>query len=272
MREAIALMYRNGTLEVFAFLVGAAVGSFLNVVIHRWPLGLSIVGPGSHCPSCRRPIPWYWNVPLVSWVLLRGKCRWCGASISARYFLVELGTAAWAVASLERFGPGLESAACFVFGAALIAGSVIDLKHKLLPDVITLGAIPFGILMALCPRAWAPLWPVSWISSLAGVGLGGGMFLLVLTVFKYATGKEGMGLGDVKLMAGIGAALGYQAIPAVIFLASASGIAAWLALVGLNKADRNYALPFGPFLSAAALIVMICRPLLEKYWIIIEWV
>jgi leader peptidase (prepilin peptidase)/N-methyltransferase len=104
------------------------------------------------------------------------------------------------------------------------------------------------------------------------MALGSGMFLVVLMVFKYATGREGMGLGDVKLMAGIGAFLGYQAIPAVIFIASLAGIMAWLTLFLLKKADRNYALPFGPFLSSAAMIVILTRPLLEKYWIIIEWV
>lgn len=265
-------MYRNGALQVFAFLAGAAVGSFLNVVIYRWPLGLSIVKPGSHCPSCQRPIPWYWNIPLLSFVLLRGRCRYCGAKISARYFFVELAAALWSVGSLWRFGPGIEALSCFIFGAALLAGSVIDLKHKLLPDVITMGIIPLGILMAVSPRAYTPFWPVSWIESLFGMALGSGMFLVVLMVFKYATGREGMGLGDVKLMAGIGAFLGYQAIPAVIFIASLAGIMAWLTLFLLKKADRNYALPFGPFLSSAAMIVILTRPLLEKYWIIIEWV
>ncbi|HUT53723.1 MAG TPA: prepilin peptidase [bacterium] len=271
-KQAIFDMYRSGVLYGFAFAVGASVGSFLNVVIYRWPLELSIVKPGSHCPSCRRPIPWYLNVPVLSWLMLRGRCRFCGARISARYFLVELGLGLWAVLGLWRFGPGLPSLACLVFGAALVAGSIIDLDHRLLPDVITAGTIPLGIIMAFLPRTWVGPWPVDWVEALVGLAIGAGLFQLVLMVFKYATGKEGMGRGDVKLMGSIGAFLGYQAIPAVIFIASAAGIGSWLVLAAMKKADRNYALPFGPFLSAAALIVIMLRPWLQKYWIIIEWV
>jgi leader peptidase (prepilin peptidase)/N-methyltransferase len=271
-KEAIFHLYHNGVLYVFAFAVGASIGSFLNVVIYRWPLELSIVRPGSHCPACKRPIPWYLNVPVLSWLMLRGRCRFCGARIPARYLLVELGMGLWGVLALWRFGPGLPSLACLAFGAALTAGSVIDLDHRLLPDVITLGTIPLGIIMAVLPQSWVGMWPVNWGEALIGLAIGAGMFQLVLMVFKYATGKEGMGRGDVKLMGSIGVFLGYQAIPAVIFLASLTGICSWLVLAATNKADRDYALPFGPFLSAAALIVILTRPWLQKYWIIIEWV
>lgn len=272
MMEGIQLLYQNGILFIFAFAVGASVGSFLNVVIHRWPLEMSIVRPGSHCPSCETPIPWYWNLPVVSWIILRGKCRWCGARISVRYMLVEIAGGCWAVAMLWQFGPGLEFFAYFAFGAALLAGSVIDIHHRLLPDVITLGSVPFGVAMAFLPRAWVPLWPVTRWESIIGVALGSGLFLFVLLIFKYFTGREGMGLGDVKLMAGIGAFMGYPALPAVIFFASLTGIVTWLLLYAFKMADREYQLAFGPFLSAATMAVIVLRPWLEKQWVIIHWV
>jgi len=270
--QAFERMYESGLLYVFAFMVGASIGSFLNVVIYRWPEGLSLVTPGSHCPSCKRPIPWYLNIPIFSWLALRGKCRFCGVKISARYFLVEVAGAVWAVLSLWRFGPSLESLTCFIFGAALLAGSVIDFYHRLLPDGITIGSIPLGLAMAYLPDSWVPVWPVSRMESLIGLALGVGIFLLVLLIFKYATGKDGMGLGDVKLMGGIGAFVGYPALPAVVFFASVAGIITWLVMYSLRRADRNYTLPFGPFLSAAALIVIMIRPWLVKNWVIIQWV
>jgi leader peptidase (prepilin peptidase)/N-methyltransferase len=272
MRLGFELLYANGVLYVFAFAAGTLVGSFLNVVIYRWPRELSIVRPGSHCPACGRPIPWYWNVPLLSWVLLLGRCRWCRAPISARYVLVEILGGAWAALCLWRFGPTLPGLAAFAFGSALLAGSVIDLQFRLLPDAITVGMIPLGIGAALLPSSWMPGWSVSGLEAGAGAALGGGVFLLVLLLFKFATGREGMGQGDVKLMAGLGAVLGYAAIPAVIFIASAAGIAAWMLLALLKRADRDYPVPFGPFLSAGALAVLLTRPWLEKHWIIIHWV
>jgi len=270
--EGIQILYDNGVLYAFALAIGASTGSFLNVIIHRWPLGESLVRPGSRCPSCKRPIPWQWNIPVVSWLLLRGRCRWCGARISVRYPLVEAGTGLWAVLMLWKFGPGASAVLYFIFGAGLIAGSVVDLQHMLLPDFITLGLIPVGVGASLLPGRWAPAWPVGPWESLSGAGLGAGLFLLVLVFFKLMTGKEGMGLGDVKLMGAIGAFLGYQAMPAVILIASPAGIAAWAVLARLEMADRDKPVPFGPFLSLGALVVVLAREILEDNWIIIEWV
>lgn len=270
--ESIRILYDAGVLYVFAFMTGAVVGSFLNVVIYRWPLGESLVKPGSHCPSCKTPIPWYWNIPVISWTLLMGTCQWCGARISIRYFLVEMAAGLWAVAALRVFGPGLEFLAYFIFFAAMLAGSVIDIDHRLLPDAITLGVVPLGIVMSLLPQSLAPEWPVTWIDSLAGIMIGAGLFYFVLKVHEMITGREGMGFGDVKLMAGFGAFLGYQALPAVIVFGSVAGILTWLAMALLKKADRSYALPFGPFLAAGAMFVILTRPWLVKYWIIIQWV
>jgi leader peptidase (prepilin peptidase)/N-methyltransferase len=266
--EGLKLLHEFGLSYVFAFIGGACMGSFLNVVIHRWPLGESIVKPGSHCPSCGTSIPWYWNLPLISWVILRGKCRWCKAPISARYLVVEFMGGAWAVLSLLRFGPSIAALACFVFGAALIAGSAIDLYHRLLPDTITLGLVPLGIGMSLLPKSWTPGWEVEWYESLIGLGSGAGLFLFVLLVFKLLTGKEGMGMGDVKLMAGVGAVLGYMSLPMVILIGGLGGVLAWLVLYIMGAANRDFQVPFGPFLSAGAMAVIMLWPLLEKYLLI----
>lgn len=270
--QGIWLLYDNGILYGVAFVFGSIVGSFLNVVIHRWPSGESIVTPGSHCPQCRTPIPWYWNIPILSWILLRGRCRFCGSRISSRYFWVELVTGAWAVISLAKFGPGLSSLACFGFGAALICGSFIDIDTLLLPDVITLGMLPFGLAMAFLPESWVPGWPVRGWDSVLGAVLGAALFLLVLVIFKLATGRDGMGLGDVKLMGGVGAFLGYPALPAAILVAAPAGIITWVMLAALKKADRDHPLPFGPFLAVGAMVVVVTREWLEKNWVIIHWV
>ena len=271
-KESIELLHQTGVLHLFAFAMGASVGSFLNVFIYRWPQEMSVVTPGSHCPSCDRPLPWYLNIPILSWIMLRGRCRFCGAPISSRYLVIELLGGLWGVVCLWHFGPGLEAIALFVVGSALLGASVIDLEHRLLPDVVTLGSIPLALAMAFLPRPWVPAWPVNWYEGLLGMALGGGIFFFVLFVFQRATGKEGMGLGDVKLMAGMGALVGYQAVPTVILLSSVAGIAAWAVLRALQKADRDYMVPFGPFISAAAMVVMVGYVWLERQWLIFRFI
>ena len=270
--QGLMKLYQSGVLYFFAFALGASVGSFLNVFIYRWPRGLSVFNPRrSFCPCCNQPLPWYLNLPVLSWLMLRGRCRFCGERISIRYLLVELGGGVWFVLVLAKFGPGLETLAWFGFGAALLAGSVIDLSTRLLPDVITLGLLPLGLFMAFLPERFVPLWPVTGMEAVAGACLGAGLFALVLVVFKRITGREGMGWGDVKLMGAIGAFLGYSALPAVIFIASAGGIFAWVLLKKIKNIDREYPVPFGPLLSLGALVVVMFREWLEKNWIIINW-
>ncbi len=272
MMEGFQLMYESGLMHVFAFVFGAVVGSFLNVVIHRWPLGLSIVKPASHCPSCERPIPWYWNIPVLSFILLRGECRFCGARISPRYLIVELVTGLWAVAMLIQFGPTVSALAYFAFGASLLAASLIDLEHMLLPDAVTLGLIPIGLGVSFLPRHMAGPWPISGYESVAGALVGAGAFAFVLVVFKLMTGREGMGLGDVKLMGAIGSFIGYQGIPAQVLVAGMAGIAGWLVSMYAGRGGRDAPVPFGPALSLGALVVVAAREWMERNWIIIEWV
>jgi len=264
-------MHESGVLYIFAFAFGAVIGSFLNVFIHRWPLEESIVRPGSHCPSCDRPIPWYWNIPVLSWILLRGKCRWCGERISVRYPLVEAITGIWAVVMLYKFGPSVSAVVIFAFGAGLFAASLIDLEHMLLPDIVTIGFIPVGLAMSFIPERYTPAWPVTATESLVGAITGAGLFLVVLLLFKYLTGKEGMGLGDVKLMGSIGAFIGYQGLPPAIMVGGFGGIVAWVWMAALSSADRDRPVPFGPFLSLGAIVVILLREWMEHNWIIIKW-
>ncbi len=203
---------------VFLFVFGATVGSFLNVVILRLPQGLSIVTPRSRCPLCLKQIRWYDNVPIVSFFVLRGRCRDCGATISWRYPLIEALTGLMALLLWLRFGLSLELAVHVVFTAALIAITFIDLDHRIIPNEISLPGILLGF-------ACSFLFPGHWIDSLIGLLVGGGMLLGVSLLYSAIRGKEGMGMGDVKLLAMLGAWLGWKALLFITLFASLQGIA-----------------------------------------------
>ncbi len=269
--DGLLMMQAKGILYVFSFLFGASVGSFLNVFIYRWPEGLSLVSPGSRCPSCETPIPFYWNVPVLSWLLLRGKCKWCGTGISPQYVLIELAMGVWCSFLLWRFGPTVTFLAYFVFSAALFGASIIDLRHRLLPDAVTLGSIPLGLALAYFYRPLDPAYPVTIWESVSGAAVGAGLFFVVQVVFKLASGKDGLGTGDVKLMGGFGAMFGVTAVPLIILLGSTSGIIAWLILHWRGKVGRDYLIPFGPFLAGAAVMVMLFRQWFEKNWFMLKW-
>jgi leader peptidase (prepilin peptidase) / N-methyltransferase len=210
---------------VFAFLFGAVVGSFLNVVIFRVPRGMSIVSPPSSCGSCGTPIRWYHNVPIVSYVVLRGRCAHCGAPFDLRYPVVELVTGVAAVACVALFG--LEPAAfrAFLFVAILIALTYIDLEHWLLPHAITWPGIALGLL-----TAFAPVGP-GIVDALIGAAAGFGGFWLLRVVASAVFKKEALGGGDLYLLAMIGAFLGWQALLPVVFLASVQGSIIGIALI-----------------------------------------
>lgn len=238
------------------FIFGALIGSFLNVCIVRIPKGESIVRPPSHCPSCNTPIPFYDNIPLVSYLLLGGRCRFCRKKFSPRYFFVELLTALLAVALLARFGPTIAFLVNFAFVAALVVISFIDLDTWIIPDVISLPGIGFGLLASVVQYPWptdAVAIPPSPMSSLIGILIGAGFLYLVARFYEFFTGTEGMGGGDVTLLAMIGAFLGWPAIPLALFLASVSGSIVGLALMLRVGAGGKYPIPFGPFLCLGAL-------------------
>jgi leader peptidase (prepilin peptidase) / N-methyltransferase len=253
-------------------LAGAAVGSFLNVVIARVPAGESIVHPRSRCPRCGTPIAWYDNLPVISWLLLRARCRSCRAPISWRYPLVELLGAGAALLALQRHGPSLAGLAEFAFVAALLALAFIDLDTWLLPNELTWPLIAAGLLAAWAGAAAAP----SLRSALWGAGLGFGAFATVSLVGSRVLKRDALGFGDVWLLAGLGAWLGHVALLPVVLLASLQGSVIGIALVLLGRGEPGpgaapapdataapdpdaewvpprHAVPFGPFLAAAAL-------------------
>jgi leader peptidase (prepilin peptidase)/N-methyltransferase len=220
-------------------IVGAAVGSFLNVVIARVPTGESIVHPGSRCPCCRAPIRWYDNLPLVSWIALRARCRSCGARISPRYPLVEVLGAAAALVAFARHGFSGTAAAEFAFAAGLLALAFIDLDTWLLPNVITWPLMGFGIAMgtfAVTPAS-------SLRRAASGAGLGFAAFALVAWIGERVFKKEALGFGDVWLLACLGAWMGPAALLPVVLLASIQGSVVGLALIALGKGEPGPPLP-----------------------------
>ena len=232
------------------FLYGAIIGSFLNVCIARLPYGRSIVRPSSHCPRCQTSIAWYDNLPVLSYVLLGGRCRTCRVRISALYPAVEILTGALAVALYLRLGATLAFAGYFVFAAALVVITFIDLDHQIIPDVISLPGIAVGLAFSLVSPLVTPL------DALLGVLVGGGILLAVAWLYQTLRGQEGMGGGDVKLLAMIGAFLGWQSIFVTLFVGSVIGSLIGVAVMAYQRADTKLAIPFGPFLACGALIYL----------------
>ena len=239
-------------LLILAFIFGTMVGSFLNVCVYRIPEGQSIVLPASHCRACKKPIAFYDNIPLVSFLALKGKCRYCGAPLSLQYPVVELLTGLLAVACLLKWGAGYAAAVWFLFCAALIVVTFIDLTHQIIPDVISLPGIACGLLLSLV------LDQPGFQSSLIGAALGGGSLFLIRCVYYAVTRQEGMGLGDVKLLAMMGAFLGWKSILFIIMVASFAGALLGIAVMIIKKKDGRYAIPFGPFLSLGAVCYLFC--------------
>ena len=263
--------------HLWVFAVGAIVGSFLNVVIARVPRGESIVSPGSKCPRCGAPIRWYDNVPIVSWLLLRAKCRKCGEPISVRYPLVELLGGILAVAVVRQYGPTPTALGLFAFAASLVALAYIDMDTWLLPHQITWPLLALGLA--------SPLWNrgIGWVSSLIGAAAGFAFFAAIALLGEKILKRETMGWGDVWLLSAIGAWMGWQALWPVILLAALQGAITGIALIAAGRdpsartpaepapaaADAEWvppkhAVPFGPFLALAALEVLLAGGFLAR--------
>ncbi|PLY02885.1 MAG: prepilin peptidase [Desulfuromonas sp.] len=243
------------------FVFGTVIGSFLNVCIARVPAGESVVSPRSKCPECGTFISWYQNIPLLSYMFLRGRCAGCGVKISLRYPLVELLTGILFVAVLWYFGLGFASPVFWVFVSLLICISFIDYDHQIIPNVISLPGIVLGFVFSfLLPG-------MPWLDSLLGIVAGGGSLWLVAFIYYLLTRAEGMGMGDVKLLAMIGAFLGYQAVLPVIFIASLLGSVVGILLMVITRSGRKLAIPFGPYLSMAALITLLWGDALLKWYL-----
>jgi leader peptidase (prepilin peptidase)/N-methyltransferase len=253
-------------LAVYAALFGLVVGSYLNVVIHRLPRGVSTVLPASSCPSCGAAIRWYDNLPLVSWLALRGRCRVCGAPISWRYPFVEALTSALFVYAWWRHGVSLEAAATATFGCLLLALAMIDAEHYLLPDRLTLPGIVVGLALQpfLAPTVF--LGAPGLVPALVGVALGGGLLFALWGGWYLLRGEEGMGLGDVKMLAMIGAFLGWKGVLVCLFVASLSGSLLGLAVIAAGRGGLRSRLPFGTFLAFGGAVAMIWgRALVDAY-------
>lgn len=241
-------------LGTMALAMGAATGSFLNVVIYRLPAGESVVWPRSHCLRCGRVIPWYDNIPVLSWIVLRGRCRECKEPFSVRYPMVELLTALLLLSLSLRFGWNLALLFAFYFACSLLVVTYIDLDHRIIPDRITLPGIAVGLLLALVAPAEARLGAVQqW---LLGVLVGGGILWAVAWAYAALTGREGMGGGDIKLLAMIGAFLGWQGVLLTLLLASFIGSLVGVVWMVVRGTDSKLAIPFGPFLALGALVAL----------------
>lgn len=228
-------------------LLGLCVGSFLNVCIHRLPQGQSVVSPGSRCPHCGYELRWFDNIPVVSYAMLRGRCRRCGAAISVRYPIVELITMAVFVAHYFVFGADIVLVPRLLFASALIALFAIDLEHHLLPNAITLPGIAAGLAFSL-------LLPPGIQSALIGVLVGGGVLWLIGEAYFRIAGQEGMGGGDVKMLAMIGAFLGWKLVLVTLVFSSIAGSLIGGLVLATRRGGLKYALPYGTFLAIGGLV------------------
>src|SRR5438445_3403337 len=224
---------------------GAIVASFLNVCIYRLPLRKSIMWPSSACPHCGHELSWYENIPVVSFLALRAKCRTCHAPIAIRYPVVEALTAALFALGWWHYGPGALLASRLVFGCALLVLFAIDLEHHLLPNAITLPGIVIGFVFSFFTEP-------GWLSSLIGILVGSGVLWLIAEAYYRIRHEEGLGMGDVKMLAMIGAFIGWQLTLLTLMTASLAGSVIGLGLLATGRGSMKYALPFGTFLALGA--------------------
>ena len=231
---------------IFLGLLGLIVGSFLNVCIYRLPRRQSINWPGSHCTSCDRPLAWYENIPVISWIMLRGRCRTCGARIAVMYPLVELITAALFVAGYLIYGWTPLLAVRLAFACAMVVLFAVDLRHHILPNVITVPGILVGFVLSL-------MFPPGWKSSLIGLVAGGGVLFAIAEAYYRLRDVEGLGMGDVKMLSMIGAFLGWQLMLVTLVLASFAGSLIGIGVIAMGRGGMKAALPFGTFLAVGAL-------------------
>lgn len=243
-----------------AGVFGAMFGSFLNVLILRLPHEESIVFPGSHCPRCQTPIAWYDNVPLLSWLLLGGKCRHCREPISIQYPIIELITAALWAAAVWYYGANLTGLTAAVFGTLLLGIAVTDARHYLIPDEYTLGGLVVGLLLSLRGR-----WP-GLLQAVLGAVTGFLILYIVAVAGKKVFGKEAMGGGDVKMMAMVGAFVGWRGVLLTIFVGSLLGTVVFVPL----SLRQKRLVPFGIFLAAAAALTFVLGDAMISWYL--DWV
>jgi len=257
-------------LALYALAIGAVIGSFLNVVIHRYPREESIVFPPSHCPNCNYQIRWFDNVPVLSYLALRGRCRNCRVAISLRYPLIELANALFYLAIFQRTGVSI----FFIPIAAIVSMTIvliyIDLEIQILPDVIDLPGIAIGLgigAFAAGERFPDLMLADSWLDSLIGAAMGALVLFGIAFAYRLIRRIEGMGLGDVKMLAMIGAIVGWRALFPALMIASTSGAVIGLIVAMRSKRGMQAAIPFGVFLGIALLVVMFFGPTLLEWYL-----
>lgn len=231
----------------WAALLGAVVGSFLNVCVHRWPRDQSVVSPRSRCPRCESPIAWYDNIPILSWLMLRGRCRHCGLGISVRYPLVELAVAIVWAASVLAFDVTGQALSVAVFLTILLGIALTDAEHYIIPDEFSLGGLAIGVALSFLPGGITPL------AAAIGAGVGFGVLWLVAVLGEAAFKKPAMGGGDIKMMAFIGAFIGWQGVLLTIFLGSLLGSI----IFGPISYRTGRLVPFGIFLAIGSTVTLL---------------
>jgi leader peptidase (prepilin peptidase)/N-methyltransferase len=247
----------------FGFLFGAVIGSFLNVCIYRIPQGKSIIVPSSYCPRCKTPIHFYDNIPIVSFIILKGRCRACQTAISLRYPFVEFLMGLFSIMLLVRYGISALYLIYLTLFASLTLVSFIDLPHRIIPDVISVPGIFIGLAISLLHPQ------MSIKDSLIGVLVGGGTLYIVASVYHMVAKREGMGGGDIKLMAMIGAFIGWKGVLFTILCSSFIGSVVGVVLILSSSADSKYAVPFGPFLSLGAVIYVLWGEALITWYTVV---
>ena len=248
-------------IEILIFISGLCIGSFLNVCIYRLPASKSIVHPRSMCSNCGTLIASYDNIPILSYLWLKGRCRHCRIKISLRYPMVELLGGLLALGTYLKFGLTIEALIYYLFLTALTVVTFIDLDHRIIPDVITLPGIP------ICFAAGFALPTITYKDALLGILIGGGSLFLIAWIYSLITKKEGMGGGDIKLLAMMGAIVGWQGVLFTIFVASLVGTLAGLAVMLQSRKGLKLAVPFGPFLSIGSITyIFFGTPLIDWYF------
>jgi leader peptidase (prepilin peptidase)/N-methyltransferase len=236
-------------IEILIFIFGVCIGSFMNVCIYRLPASKSIINPArSICPTCGNTIRFYDNIPVLSYLWLKGKCRHCNSPIAVRYLLVELTGGFFALCIYFKFGITIEAFLYYALISSLLVITFIDIDNQIIPDVITLPGIPIFFFASFAFAA------ITYKDSLLGILAGGGSLLLIAVTYNLLTKKEGMGGGDIKLLAMIGAALGWKGVLFTIFIGSAIGTLMGIILMLRTRRGLKLAIPFGPFLSMGAII------------------
>lgn len=242
----------NLSTSIIIFFTGACIGSFLNVCIYRIPLHRSIVYPGSACPNCKTPLPFYLNIPILSYVFIRGKCRFCKTPISLRYPLVEALTGFLALGIVIKFGLTLTALFYLIFAAVLVVISFIDIDLQIIPDIISLPGIPiFASAFLFLPQ-------MHFWDTIIGILAGGGTLYLVALFYYLVRKEDGMGGGDIKLLAMIGGVVGWKGVAFTLFTGSLLGTTGGIVIMLLTRlGDIKLRIPFGPFLSTGALIYIL---------------